>query len=326
MAEATLSVDRDEILQAVGDYLGYTRNQHVWTREQTARVDGIVRSGERQFYNPPPLGNFPPHTWSFLRPLLRTTISAPYDTGTIECVSGVVTLTSGTFPSWAADGYLVADGGGYRVDTRDGNTQVTLDDTSIDIAALTEYSLQRWQYTLPDDFGGFINPTLNFISENNKIYDVRRVSVQEILAMRQREQFAVAYQPMYASDIPVNSTSATEGQRFELLLFPTPVEAGYLEAQYFAVQDQASSSYPFAKGGGVHGETLLAACMAAAEMEKDKRPGAWKQQFIERLAASVAHDRKTMPRNLGFNYGDCDFETVPRVRAENNYYNDTLLG
>lgn len=302
MAESTLSTTRSEILQAVGDFFGYTRNPHVWTREETAQITRVVRSGERQFYSPPPVGGVT-HTWSFLRPRLRITISAPYATGTVGISSGTVTLTGGTWPEWAADGHLVVDGVGYAVASRTSNSVLVLDDTSVTVASGTDYALQRWQYTLPDDFGGFIDAWLAYTPENNQREAVALVSVPEILRMRQQ---AISVASPRAAVTPVNSTTASAGQRFELLVFPTPTQAGTLEATYYAIPNQATDALPYPLGGQVHAETVLQACLAAAELERDKRPGPHKLLFLERLAASITHDKKIGPRYLGFNGDGCD--------------------
>lgn len=64
-----------------------------------------------------------------------------YATGTVAIASGVVTLTSGTFPSWSAQGTLNYQGTLYTVNTRDGDTQVTLDDTSVTVSSGAAYCL-----------------------------------------------------------------------------------------------------------------------------------------------------------------------------------------
>lgn len=53
--------------------------------------------------------------------------------GTYNVTTGVVTRASGTqvFPTWIADGRLLINGSIYTVNTRDSDTQVTLDDTSL---------------------------------------------------------------------------------------------------------------------------------------------------------------------------------------------------
>ena len=44
-----------------------------------------------------------------------------------------MTLAGGTFPAWAAVGVLKVSNEYYDVNTRDGNTQVTLEDTTLDV-------------------------------------------------------------------------------------------------------------------------------------------------------------------------------------------------
>ncbi len=298
MSEPTTSVGRSEILQAIGDYLGIRRLQHVWSREETARVTRIMRSGESQFFSPPPLGDGEqPYSWRFLRPRLQIVISAPYATGTIEATSGSVALTSGTWPAWAADGELVVDGERYSVASRTSNSVIVLDDTTVTISAGTEYSLERWQYTMPDDFGGFIDPFLTFKIGSNKYWEVPHVSVSELMKNRSRN---------ILTDVPVvavvfvNSTTASAGQRQEMLIHPIPTAAGVLEGQYWAIQNSTTDSLPYAVGT-LFGNCLLASCLAAAEIERDKKPGPMKMLFMERLAAAIAHDKRTGPRYLGYN-------------------------
>ncbi|MDA1013526.1 MAG: hypothetical protein O3A00_03615, partial [Planctomycetota bacterium] len=64
-------------------------------------------------------------------------------TGSVEVASGVVTLTGGTFPSWAADGEVVVGGKSYTVKTRDSDTQVTLDNLAVNAVAGTPFKLGR---------------------------------------------------------------------------------------------------------------------------------------------------------------------------------------
>lgn len=297
MAEPTSSASRAEILQAVGDFFGHGRNQHTWSREETAKITRAIRLGEAQFYKPPKVDEDPPHSWSFLKPRISMSFNAPYSTGTVGIASGTVTLASGTWPSWAADGYLVVEDVGYTVASRTSNSVIVLDDTSVTVSSGAEYTLQQWQYTLPDDFGGFIDPTLSYRPNSNKFWDVVRVDVSEILRLRQNEVSTDL--PVYAI-CPVNSTTASEGQRFEVLLYPTPTEAAVLEGQYWAAQNAATDSLPYGMGT-IHSDCLLASCLAAAEVERDRRHGVQWEIFIERLMAAIAHDRRTGPRFIGYN-------------------------
>ena len=53
-----------------------------------------------------------------------------YSTGTVAISSGVVTLSGGTFPTWAAEGVLGVGEELYQIKSRDSNTQITLYDTT----------------------------------------------------------------------------------------------------------------------------------------------------------------------------------------------------
>ena len=63
----------------------------------------------------------------------------PYSTGTVTVSSGVVTLDSGVFPSWAARGYFKVNGLTYTVSVRTDNTHITLDDLTVTASGGTAY-------------------------------------------------------------------------------------------------------------------------------------------------------------------------------------------
>lgn len=101
------------------------------------------------------------HPWSYLWSLGRVSMSAAYLTGTVEFdfTGGLnerqLTLTGGTWPSWAASGYVLIGNVPYEVDERVSNSVLTLEENSnpgADVAALTTYTLLRDTYPLPADF------------------------------------------------------------------------------------------------------------------------------------------------------------------------------
>jgi hypothetical protein len=73
--------------------------------------------------------------------IMSAYVHDPYSTGTVAISSGVVTLSGGTFPSWAARGIFRVNGLTYTVDSRDSNTQITLDDTSVAASSSTAYEI-----------------------------------------------------------------------------------------------------------------------------------------------------------------------------------------
>lgn len=100
------------------------------------------------------------HPWSYYyrQRLLQTVAS--YATGTVvyDHTGGaserLVTLTSGTFPTWAAFGRLIIDSVHYEVDTRESGTTLTLREDSnpgADVSS-SSYELYRSAYPLPSDF------------------------------------------------------------------------------------------------------------------------------------------------------------------------------
>lgn len=86
---------------------------------------------------------------------------ASYSTGTIafDYTGGsserLVTLTTGTFPSWAKFGRIIIDDVHYRIATNPSSTTLTLyeeDNPGEDVASGTTYTLYRNEYALPTDF------------------------------------------------------------------------------------------------------------------------------------------------------------------------------
>jgi hypothetical protein len=155
-------------------------------------------------------------------------------------------------------------------------------------------------YTLPDNFFRFLAAGLSFATADSQLFRVRLTSPEQILEMRQLANFLTSVQPEYAAVVP-STFDGTSGERYTLQLFPTPIASGTLSGIYQRIVDAMTDSAPYAMGGGPHSETLLAACLAAAELERDKRAGPMKDYYNERLAASIEHDKRSGPKNLGTN-------------------------
>lgn len=101
------------------------------------------------------------HAWNYYsRQRLLQTV-AEYTTGTVayDHTGGTyereLTLTTGTWPSWAGYGRVIIDSVHYEVEDRKSNSVVTLTETSnpgADVAS-TSYTLYRNSYPLPANFG-----------------------------------------------------------------------------------------------------------------------------------------------------------------------------
>lgn len=101
------------------------------------------------------------YLWSWLKTDGSINLNGYYSTGTITITgSGLtVTLTGGTWPSWAASGKLMLGGKWYRVSTRDSTSQLTMLDAYNESATTSlGYVLFQDEYTLATDclkFGRF---------------------------------------------------------------------------------------------------------------------------------------------------------------------------
>jgi len=107
------------------------------------------------------------HPWGTLLRHGRLMLKKPYDTGTIayDYTGGTyerqLTLTTGTWPSWAVDATVRIDDIEYDVATRESDSVLTLDTQlcpDADIAAGTTYSIYKRYYALPTDFDRFYGP------------------------------------------------------------------------------------------------------------------------------------------------------------------------
>ncbi len=101
--------------------------------------------------------------WSFLQKQGRVPLSALYSTGTVgyNSTSRVLTLATGSWPSWAADATVRVGDIPCRVQTRTNSTSLVLDSTinpGQAVADETSYQIYPTCYTLPHDFLSMVQP------------------------------------------------------------------------------------------------------------------------------------------------------------------------
>lgn len=100
--------------------------------------------------------------WSYYHTHGRVILQAPYSTGTVSSSGTTVTLTGGTWPSWAASGaYLKVGEEICRVSSRTSGSVIVLDSTLTLKADVTgePYTLYRSVYALPSDFRNMDEPS-----------------------------------------------------------------------------------------------------------------------------------------------------------------------
>ncbi len=302
MSESSLSIGFSDLQAEVGFFLGYGRTSASWTAEQAAEIEAYVHSGVRRVYFPPVVQDpdqkiiTSGYEWTWLKPTTTLSIQGGYGTGTVTIVSGVVTLSEdGTFPSWAAAGEITVGGTSYTVDTRDGDNQATLDDTSLDMDALTLYRLNQLQYDLPDDFGRFAS-ALHYEPDQNRAA-IQIIPVSQFLAMRASQ--TLSGNPRYAAIRFKSATPGAIGSRQEVMFYPTPDESHTLYYEYEAYSGKLTDSLPYPLGGMQMAELYIESCLSVSEVRGNDEPGFHTVEFGRLLIDGIKRDQKRGARHYG---------------------------
>jgi hypothetical protein len=274
--------------QAVAHYLGYGLASANWSSDQQTIIDMAIKAGLRMFYAPPQVyQNEPAHGWRFLSPIDTITTIATYATGTVEVSNNVCAISGGIWPAWAAtNGILTIDGTEYPISSRVDGQYLAV--SGADVAAGAEYSLaHNGDYTLPDDYGS-IDGNLVYARSEYKA-DVMVVGESKIRHLRAND-YRTGW-PVFAAVRPKSSTGAG-GQRFEIQFWPIPDAVYVLSYRKLAIPNMLTDQYPYPIGGALHGETILAACLAAAEQQENDTRGVKWESFLEKLRTSIQVDLK----------------------------------
>ena len=139
-----------------------------------------------------------------------------------------------------------------------------------------------YDYDLASDFSMLTAPP---VLSGHGMLD--RVEPGVLLAQKSRkdlsgtpEQFAIRPQ----------TPDQMTGSRYEMLLYPMPAEAGTLVYPYSCEPQMIDAINEYPLGGVVHGETILEACLAAAEATLVDAEGVHSKRFMECLASSIRID------------------------------------
>lgn len=184
----TTLITYQDAIDHVLDYLGAATDQ---ANERFARR--AILLGLNEFWSV--------KNWSYFNSRDRINTVAPYDTGTVEfdltggSVERQVTLTGGTWPTWAGDGSLIIGSYPYNVQSRISNSVIQLSSATsppADIAAGQVYKLARDRYTLPVDFGA-MGEIVNMIRSWLLVY-----TIPDQMLMMQRTQNSPASPRCYS--------------------------------------------------------------------------------------------------------------------------------
>lgn len=188
--------------------------------DEQQRALKLMRAAIRDVYKEFPLS----HQWSCLNRSCLLYLQEPYTTGTVAISGTTVTLSGGTWPTWAGDGILLVGDERFQVIERQSGTVLRLDSRhSLGEALSGEYfELALARYSLPSDFGQLVG--------------AYRTEAEVLLpAIYEREwsnafaQFTETATPLYCQVVGVR------GGALRLELTPAPSEAEYVRVDYRSV-------------------------------------------------------------------------------------------
>lgn len=235
MSESSLTLTLADLKAEIGFYLPISRTVADWTAENTADIARILKTGQRQFYEPSyrPVPNAPlrVHIWSFLR------------------ARASITLSSGTAT-----------------------------------------------YDLPDDFAGFLDDHLAFTSTKDWALELK--PMEHVLESIQRLGTSMPTgisQPLIAAIESKTSTLGTTGQRWQIVMWPTPASTLVITGPYRLNPNALATDTHYPLGGELHSQTLLESCLAAAEEFANDSLSIHRDRFQELLHASILLDQRLHP-------------------------------
>lgn len=288
--DAGMVCSYNSLLERVGHEMFGIRSG--FTSDQTTDILQCIKDGLHYVYTA--------HDWSFFRPVEDITTTAPYATGTVTIASGVVTLTGGTFPSWAADGILKVSSSYYSVASRDGNTQITLDDTSVTVAAASAFELGRPEIPLADTFEAVSNDSdLTYYPDQNELYPPVRQRHDQFIRASQMDN-PYYDRPCYYS-VRTVEFDPTVGSRKRLAFYPTPDAAYVLRVPMILRPTMIDATNQYPVGGETLAQLIVEACLSAVELDfYEKVDGRHTQMFRAMLPLAIQADlEKSSPTSLG---------------------------
>lgn len=156
----------------------------------------------------------------------------------------------------------------------------------------------KYEYDLPGDFGGLDSPITYAPGENVIHPSIKVISEQDVRRWLQTTTQADG-RPTRAA-IRQKTSPQTGGTRYEILFWPVPDDAYHIHYRY---RVSPGDDLDIIHGGSAHMQTIVEACLAAAESMLNKRQRVHEQRFIERLSASISYDQQLIaPGSLGYNH------------------------
>lgn len=176
------------------------------------------------------------------------------------------------------------------------------------IAGPTAVEGDNSRYFLPDDFYGLLSPFMSYPTEETllRIQEVQEHTIRELKA-----QSDTTGNPSMFAIMPEPVTATTSGGRWEILFWPRPNILKTVTGRYRRWPQALSAASDRSVAGFQHDQTVLAAVMAEAELQRDDRQGSREQAYKRELEKSIALDAASAPRYGSDNLDGSDVRASP---------------
>lgn len=299
MADSTLSVTWTSCNTAIARELGMSTDPSSWTDSSvSAKLDYVRQSAERSFYYALLPGEQGQVEWSFLNPPSTLNLVAGTSTYTLPDDFAYIGAIGPRLVYAAGTGYVSAE----KVDAHtlteaqareSGSTLsaaiATTGATSLTVASSKNFPINLVPFTVMID-----SEYLRVTAVSGTTFTVTRGYNSTTAATHSSGATVTLLGPpkRFAVRPKASTPTAGAGQRFELLVFPTPDMNATVSYRYNVIPDAMTSTNPYPSGGAIHGETLMLACLARAELLVKGEPGPKTAEFKQQLGASITMDRR----------------------------------
>lgn len=157
---------------------------------------------------------------------------------------------------------------------------------------------QRW-YEMPFDFS-LLDATASVVfSEAGQGYCPLSIISASLMSEYESVEAASTGVPLRCAARQKNSDGSAP-QRWEMGFDPTPDAAYDFSYSYHAVPYMVDTEHPYPLGGAQHGQCILLACLASAELFEFGQRGDAHAAFLDKLKSDIAHDARRAPATLGY--------------------------
>jgi len=168
---------------------------------------------------------------------------------------------------------------------------------------------------LPDDFGG-LDGTITLTTDGSTSFMPVPVYGVPFVYAQYAGNTELTGRPTAVCQEPIKGSSQYHGQRWQLKFFPIADQEYTVRLRYYLLPNGPDVNRPFPYGGGQHSETIMASCIAAAELYQDDQRGPRWEYFMERLTASIAIDRRNKAQVFAYNSDNSDQPFLPIINQQ----------